>query len=91
MGMFTLGDTLFLSKESLYNHIDHFGVIFARLWYVVLEVNSLKYIFGLRAIYYLGYVINKECFKPDEKLHGFMDIVWTNSTTEAWSFIGMVQ
>ena len=66
---------LVLSKYIFENHIGQIRIISGRLCATGLKVDAPKCSFCLKDIPYLGYVITRECIKPDpKKLQGIIDI-----------------
>ena len=85
-------DILVFSMDSFEIHIDQLRIISGRLRTSGLKVNENKCSFGLKEIIYLGYVITREGIKPNpKKVQGIMDLVRTDTTTEARELVGMVQ
>ena len=81
-----------LSKEWFSNHIEQLRIIFGRLRALGLKVNAPKFIFGLKYIPYLGYVLTRDGIKSDlKKVQGFMYPGQPTTTPEAREIIGMVQ
>ena len=87
-----INDIIVLSKDSFSNHMEKLRIIFGLLRAAGLKDNSPKCSFGLKKIYYLGYVITREVIKPDlKKVQGIMDMGRPTTTNELRALIGMGQ
>ena len=87
-----IDDILILGKDSFENYIEQLIIIFGRMCAAGLQVNVNKWIFGVKEITYLGYVILREGTKPEpKKVQGIMDLRQPSTTTEARALVGIVQ
>ena len=87
-----IDDIMVLNKDGFPIHIiEQLKVILDRIWRSGLKVNTPKFVFGLKYMHCLVYVITQEGIKNDRrKVQGIMDIVCPNTTTELLALIGMV-
>ena len=85
-------DILISSNGIFSNGIYQIIVIFDRLRDSGLILNVPRWSFGIKEITYLVYVITWEGIKTDtKKLQGIMDLGRTNTNTETWALIGMIE
>ena len=83
---------LIIGKGSFYQHIYQPIFIFDRLRAKGLKLNHPKWIFGLKDITYLVYIITREGIKTNpKKVQGIMDLGRPTKMTEARALIWMVQ
>ena len=68
-----INDILVLSKDIFEKNIYQLIMVFGILHAAGLQVNEPKWSFGLKEIYYLGYVITRDGINLDpKKLQGIM-------------------
>ena len=81
-----------LRKCTFYQNMGQLRVVFSRLRDEGMEVNALKYIFGLKYITYLGYIITWKGIKTDPKnIQGIMDIRLSTTMYEELELIGTIE
>ena len=87
-----IDEILFLSKESFSKNIDYIIVIFSRVFDARLKANAPKFVFVLKNIICVGYVVTRDDIKPDmKKVQGIMDLFRPTTATEYRALIGVVQ
>ena len=87
-----IDDTLVLSKDIFYEHIEQLRIFFGGLRAAGLKVDGPKRSFGLKNITCLGYIKTGEGIKPDpNKFQAIMDPGRPTTATETQALISMVQ
>ena len=83
---------LVLSKGSFYECIEKLSITFGRLCAACLKLNYSNFIFGLKYIPYLGYVITQGGAKPYmKKVQGILYVGRPTTRTKVRALIVVVQ
>jgi hypothetical protein len=62
-----IGDLLVITKGNLDDHLDKLKQVFIRLCNAGLKINATKSVFCAQDTEYLGYILTRDCIKPQPK------------------------
>ncbi len=87
-----IGDLLVITKGNLDDHLDKLKQVFIRLCNAGLKINATKSVFCAQDTEYLGYILTRDCIKPQpKKVQSILALNPPNNVKELWRFLGMVQ
>jgi hypothetical protein len=85
-------DLLCTSRSSLEDHLEKLKEVLRHLCNAGLKVNAAKLTFCALEIEYLGYILTRDCIKPQSnKVQAILVIQLPNGVKQLRHFLGMVQ